>query len=340
MMSLLLVFFVNCATATESDSEFDALSLEVTCDTIAQLHDASTAPFAHGEKKQVAQAAWHSVPVVVSRPYVPQNTSFVGHDFERYFVRERRLHAIFKRDGCRFVPQFLGGCWQRGWEDIVLVVELVRGFMDAATDPSVTWAQRLMIAIGTLDVLQLLERFPTGDGAHTRAMYGDLFAKQFGIDRNYTVKFVDVQSFVAYATERFGSDRTCRADADCMASYWSHGPESTRVLRGMRRLDTDDFGCDLQRGMCRGLDGQTLLMALCHLLIEPMFRLAEEHTPAHVNAGVVAIIGRCVTGQRAQRAFVSEIRRAFEALLPLDHVVPPLEVKTPTFKPTARCGAV
>lgn len=300
--------------------------LEVTCDNVGLLR-IDSAPFAHGQKKEVSLADFQGSRVVVSRPFVI-DTPFSESDFQYYFHSERMLLERFMSDdvGRACVPRFLGGCWQ-SVNETVLVVELLRGFMDAAIDASVTWLQRLRIAMGAIDALELLAHFPTVNGSHTHALYGDLFAKQFGIDRDFVVKFVDVQSFVPFATSAFGENRSCVTDTECMESFWSRGPESQRVLRGMRRLDTDDFGCDTALGLCRGLDQRTMLMAVCHLLIEPMFRLADADTPVHVARGVDAVIDRCVTRERAERASAADVRAAFAALLPSAVAVPPLEIK-------------
>jgi hypothetical protein len=285
----------------------------VTCDNIGELLVEQHA-FAHGEKKAVRLATFRNRTVVVAGPWLPDDATDadddVGHVFESYFLRERQLYQRFAKNDV--VPEFLGGCW-RTWRTTAIVIESLEGFMSVALDPTVSWQQRAKISASAVDVLQLLDHFPASHGEETRAIYGDLFAKQFGVTADLRVKFVDLQSFLPFSTARLGSDHTCASDQDCERAFWERG--SFHALRGLRRLQADDFFCNATTARCNGLDSQTVLMALCHLLIEPMFFFARDQTPAAVGETLLQVLDSCVTSRRADRASPAQVRSAFESLI-------------------------
>jgi hypothetical protein len=97
-------------------------------------------------------------------------------------------------------------------------------------------------------------------------------------------------------------------------------------MRGLRKIVPDDFDCDVTRGLCRGLDSQTTLMAFCHLLIEPMFLFVEDAMPKLVRMRVSQIMARCLEKRRAKRATPAELIVAFEELVPLTSKLPPLRM--------------
>lgn len=239
--------------------------------------------------------------------------------YESYFALERRMLTVVESD---FAPHFFGGCWS-SFGTIVHVEEYLRGYMDAAGDPSVTLEQRIQIAINTIKVLVFLDNFPTSHTTQSKVIYGewrptkqtrettiqcshivrkkgDLFAKQFAIDDEYNVKIVDMQSLFPYSSARFGDHYRCTEHAHCEAKFW-YARQYPMVLRGLRKLAPDDFGCDLAHGLCRGLDSQTTLMALCHLLVEPLLLLVEPPPPPKTKRRLDDILTHCMMRERALR---------------------------------------
>jgi hypothetical protein len=286
----------------------------VTCDNIRELHVEPNV-FAHGEKKAVRLATFRNRTVVVAGPWLPDDApdvddDAVGHVFESYFLRERQLYDRFANSDV--VPEFLGGCW-RTWRATAIVIESLEGFMSVALDPAVSWQQRAKMSANLIDVLELLDHFPSSHGEETKAIYGDLFAKQFGVTSDLRVKFVDLQSFITFSTARLGSDHTCASDQDCERTFWERG--SFHALRGLRRLQADDFFCNATTARCNGLDSQTVLMALCHLLIEPLFFFVRDRTPPAVFDSLLRVLDSCVTSRRADRASPAQVRSAFESMI-------------------------
>jgi hypothetical protein len=299
---LLFLWFVLCTQSTPSRGPL------VTCDNVHELRFLSAEPFAHGETKRVFRATFRDAPVVVAQPNQQQH----GHDDPlAYFLQERARLQSFVDRGCGdLVTTHLGGCLVPS-EPPVAVYELLRGFIDAALDLRTTWPQRLKMAIGSIDLLRLM------DGA----VYADLFAGQLCVNRDLKVKLVDMESFIPLPQGRLGSNQSCSANADCELLFWRHW----QALRGLRRLQLDDFECGENR-FCNGVDSASVLAAMCHVVIEPLFLVAREHIPRALLAAVLGVLDRCVTRQRSDRALPDDIRRAFEALLPTEPI-PQLELE-------------
>jgi hypothetical protein len=302
---MLFLWFVLCVQSTPSRGPL------VTCDNVHELRFLSGEPFAHGEAKRVFRATFRDAPVVVAQPNVQQHDKSRDSDPLAYFLHERARLQSFVDRGCGdLVTTHLGGCLAPG-EPPVAVYELLRGFIDAALDMRTTWPQRLKMAIGSVDLLRLM------DGA----VYADLFAGQLCVNRDLTVKLVDMESFIPFAQGRLGSNQSCSANADCELLFWRHW----QALRGLRRLQLDDFECGDDR-FCNGVDSASVLAAMCHVVIEPLFLVAREHMPRALLAAVLGVLDRCVTRQRSDRAPPDDIRRAFEALLPAEPI-PQLELE-------------
>jgi hypothetical protein len=195
--------------------------------------------------------------------------------------------------------------------------------MDAATDDNVGWSERLKIAANTLRVLELLRSFPAAHGGRSRAVYGDLFAKQFAIDANYVVKVVDVHSFLPYNESAFGIEHRCTSDTDCHGVFWWTAG-TVHVMRGLRRLQPppNDFGCDVAASRCRGLDSRTVALALCHLLIEPLIELGAAQTPPHILIRVRHLLMQCRDRSPETRLPAEDLIAALEALVPAKNLRP------------------
>jgi hypothetical protein len=331
------VLALMCMLVCVSTQQSSSIALEPDCTLVARLLDASAEPFARGTMKEVLRAQLHGRPVVIARAVRAPRPQAVD-DAERraahasnYFRSERLL---LTRANSPYLPKLYGGCWHADGmgpiADLALVEEHLRGFMDAASDMRrVGWPHRLRIAANTLRVLDLLDNFPSGDGGKTtRAVYGDLFAKQFALDVDYGVKFVDVHSFFTYSGAAFGVEHECATDGDCHAAFWTSSGVP-HIMRGLRRLKPamDDFGCDTATRHCRGLDTRTVAAALCHLLLEPLFELVAEHTPAHVLHRVRELMVSCRHPRREHRLAAGEIIRELAALAPSEGVLPPLELR-------------
>ena len=95
-------------------------------------------------------------------------------------------------------------------------------------------------------------------------------------------------------------------------------------MRGLRKLVPDDFGCDAERGLCRGLDTHTMMMALCHMLLTPLFEFATHDAPLHELKRAQALMERCVTRRRAERISPPELLAELERLVPRTRVLPKL----------------
>jgi hypothetical protein len=258
-----------------------------------------------------------SIDVLVERPFdgaslwTQLNASVREAAYTDYFRRER---VMMRSLASNFVPVFLGGCFT-SFEVLLHVTEPLRLLSDVADDVLVDWRQRVRIAQNAVRLVPFLDQLPIGK----RAIYGDTWTSHFGVDSQLRVKFLDYQSFFAYET-RFGLYK-CEDTPECHEKFFE-SDTNPKVLLGLRSLAPDDFRC--VRGTCNGVDALTQLMAICKMLIEPLF--ADFDLPADAQA-VHAILDACLQPKRVDRATPTAVAAALEKIVPARIVLRPLQIE-------------
>jgi hypothetical protein len=259
-----------------------------------------------------------SVDVAIERPYDGANfwarlnatTAAREDEYVAYFRKERLLA---RRLAGEFVPTLLGGCYA-SFGTLVHVTEPLRRLVDVAEDALVDWRQRVRIAINAVRSVSFLDAMPIGK----RAIYGDTWPSHFGVDAELGVKFLDFQSFFAYDT-RFGLYK-CQETVQCHEKFWE-SDDHPKVLLGLRDLAPDDFRC--LRGQCNGVDTLTQLMAVCKMLIEPLFTNVELPSEAR---GVHAVIKSCLQLKRVDRPSPAVVIASLEKIVPSRAKLRPLQM--------------
>lgn len=276
------------------------------------------APLWKTSRKELLRARLNaSVDVIVERPFdgsaLWQQLDAASREaaYAEYFRKER---VMMRSLAGEFVPAFLGGCFS-AFGVLIHVTEPLRLLSEVADDELVDWRQRVRIAANAVRLVPFLDALPIGK----RAIYGDMWTSHFGVDSQLRVKFLDFQSFFAYE-RRFGL-YACVTTDDCHESFFA-SDSNPKVLLGLRDSGADDFRC--VRGVCNGVDSLTQLMAVCKMLIEPLF--ARVDLPADAQA-IHAVLDACLQPKRVDRASPTVVAAALEKIVPARSKVRPLQIE-------------